>query len=997
MTGPTRADLARVGEWLTTLHGGSPGLISIFEAETNRSETFATDEPGVAAAAEFVGRLDAQGKKGIYARCTTLREAPSEGKRGSAELSLAFPGFWADIDIVGPGHKHEVCSADCTKTHKQHITLPLPPDYEAAKQVIAESGLPEPSLIIHSGGGIYPWWLLAQPHLVDDVGTLTALSSRWQHIIKAAAERLGYAYGEGVGNLDRVLRIPGTINRKAGLSRPCDIVEWPNARYQLDELGGIAHDIELPEPARHAPPKQGFTGPPPRTRTPFTAPGSVGPFDALGEAAEWRDLLEPAGFSYVRSERDGAELWKYSGSSADSEYSVRCGYNGVPVAVNHSESTPLPSGAGQKLTMGRLFAHLYYRGDERAAGQDLRAAAAGDPTASSSVTGLPISVLDHIRQRCNIPPWVNQPPPARSEQATHDLYNLAGQQPPTAAPPSSDQATPPAGEQANPEQDAPTGDQQQTSGPDVRVIMGAAAEAEVLQGVFTSRDQLAAHPWSIPGSDTQPTQLPPFPTHTLPGDLGKFAEAVATYCQVPADVVAFAMLGALAALIGGYATVNGQWRERSLNLYIASLMDSGEGKSRAFAEITPPVYALEREQRQKWDKDFGDNAEALQVAQATREKVIKDLSTAQGSKRNDLLADLDTVKETIKALTGPARPQFLVGDVTLEALGQVMHRQGGHIGHISSEGTLLGVALGRYSKGAPNVDLLLEALDSSPYRLDRTGREPFEIERASLSVSLSVQPVVIAEALGNIAVTERGLLNRFLFSRPESLAGRRDSKPPRVPNHLSEAWSYCVRTAFYVVLPDGDKYDDDGDLKPPVALQVSDDAEALHLEWRRHLELRVDPDTGDLAALKGWLSRLTGTSIRIAALLHLAAGYRPSQPIHENTMLDALTIADYCIEHAIAVLGAAQRREGTVTEQPAQNVLAWIRRKGIGEFTVQDVSQGLKGRKWMKDHGAQGARAVLVSLAAQGWLASVARSGSDGRRLGDGLFVSHPTLLESAA
>jgi hypothetical protein len=36
---------------------------------------------------------------------------------------------------------------------------------------------------------------------------------------------------------------------------------------------------------------------------------------------------------------------------------------------------------------------------------------------------------------------------------------------------------------------------------------------------------------------------------------------------------------------------------------------------------------------------------------------------------------------------------------------------------------------------------------------------------------------------------------------------------------------------------------------------------------------------------------------------------------------------------------------------------------------------------------------VLVTLAKQGWLASVERQGADGRRLGEGSFIPHPELL----
>ena len=152
--------------------------------------------------------------------------------------------------------------------------------------------------------------------------------------------------------------------------------------------------------------------------------------------------------------------------------------------------------------------------------------------------------------------------------------------------------------------------------------------------------------------------------------------------------------------------------------------------------------------------------------------------------------------------------------------------------------------------------------------------------------------------------------------------------------------------------------------------------------------------------MKGWAKKLEGLVYRIAALLHLASGKSPSEPVDVPAMLDALTIADWAIPHAVAVLGGGAgndpgRPSGPVQEA-AENVLSWIRRKGVEEFTVDTVRAGLRGRSWVKQHGAQGIRAALLVLVQQGWVASVERAGADGRKLKDASFVPHPDLLRSA-
>ncbi|MDF5756619.1 YfjI family protein [Spongiactinospora sp. TRM90649] len=976
-----RADLEAAREWLRRLHGGHPGLINICATGTWAGRCFATDESGIDSAVGYIDWLDQRSREGIYARVTTLATAPGRGKRGGADASLSLPGLWADIDIAGPGHKATV--------------LPLPPDGETAMRLVAEAGLPEPTLWIHSGGGLYPWWLLAEPATVtaETFATLSALSAHWQHALDAAAKRLRHHYGEGVGDLSRVLRIPGTINRKEGLARPCRVLEERSTGtlYLLADLEAALHQIgleasELPKtaPQRGKPPMP-RTPPHARAqRVPRPAEGPVGPFDALAETATWADLLTPAGFTFVRSEGNGAELWKYAGSSAASEYSVRCGLDGTPVLVNHSESTPLPVGAGHRLTMGRTFAHLHHGGDERAAARDLLDAATGHAPEGSPTATLPARVLEHIAARCAPSPrqgdtgdWREAPWPQDARpRATPHARQMAGGH----------------------ERQA----QQNGGQHDVRQAMTAADESAIARGVFATREALRALPWSAPGTDARPVVLPVFPVGSLPGDIGKFAEAVATYMQISVDITALAILGVLAVLAGNHATISGQWKENTLNLYLAALADSGEGKSPAVSMIVAPVYELETTLRSAWDAEFGERAEQHEIAVRTKDRLVAKIADAHGGQRDNLMADLDSLKAEIADTTAPPRPQLLAGDVTPEVLGKIMHRTGGHIGVISAEGGLLGNLSGRYSKGVPNIELVLTAYDSSePYRLERITRDPFEVERPSLSISLAVQPVVVNDALASAALSDRGLLNRFLFAAPESLAGHRDKAPPQVPQHLREMWRTTVFSVHRTLLPTGRACDEQGRPAEPVHMSVAAEAEELHLAWRIELEGRVDPDSGDLAPIKGWAKKLEGVAYRLAALLHLAAGADPRTPVSEATMRHALEVADWAIPHAQAVfgraadggaVGAAPGLPAGAIGQQAAHVLDWIRRKGVREFTADGARTALRGRAWVKEGGAGAVRAALTVLAQTGWLATVARRGSDGRRLTDAVYVPHPDV-----
>lgn len=279
-------DQAAVRQWLAILHGDAPGLIHICATGQWVGRCFGTDE--LDSAAGYVKHLDDQGREGIYVRMSTLRPdyVPDPEHRGSLPDTYALSALWADIDLSGPGHKTSGI---------------LPPDEESAMGVVSSSGLPDPSVWIHSGGGLYPVWLLDPPHRIDeDLTDVADLSANWQRVIGESAHRLGWFYGTGVGDLTRVLRIPGTVNRKAGLERPCLIVGGSGVRYPVEALYEAAADAlaasvpEIPaDPVR----------PPAATLDGYTSPG-----DAFAAGTDWGEILVPHGWHHVRR-RGEVDYW----------------------------------------------------------------------------------------------------------------------------------------------------------------------------------------------------------------------------------------------------------------------------------------------------------------------------------------------------------------------------------------------------------------------------------------------------------------------------------------------------------------------------------------------------------------------------------------------------------------------------------------------------------------------------------------------------------------
>lgn len=412
------ADEQRVRETLAYQYQGVPGLLSICsDADRWVGRRFTTDPDGIAAATAYVLQLDQRRPKGIYTQVTTLREHPAEG-RGGKELAHAVSWLWADGDFGTLGHK------------PGPDDLPHPLDAEHVQEIVLASGLPAPTGWVLSGGGINPVWMLDEPHLIGDAADRAAteeLSYDIQKILGASAYGHGCSWDTQIGNLDRLMRLPGTINRKGGQERPATSMVGSGEKVSLDamrdtvaRLAPEAHAI-LDKAAAEKQTRRGErvggghipAARPARPATSTGTGGGTGVFDILASALTFRDVLEPLGWTH-RGTSGGREKWlRPAGADggAESDYSLICDDH---VAVNWSERSGLPVGqqaSGRKLTVPTVWAHLHYGGNESEAARDVLRAAF-DQDAGPAARALPAAVLARIRVHCRPPAQRrNAPPP----------------------------------------------------------------------------------------------------------------------------------------------------------------------------------------------------------------------------------------------------------------------------------------------------------------------------------------------------------------------------------------------------------------------------------------------------------------------------------------------------------------------------------------------------------------------------------------------------------
>lgn len=165
----------------------------------------------------------------VYASMGMRNARPASGRGDSATVS-AIPGGWGEVDYLGPGHKR----------------TDLPPDQDAALDVIADALPLRPTMIIHSGGGFYPLWLFKEPwHFEnpDEQRRAEFLLDRIGLALKYAGKPHGY-HVDNVSDLARLLRVAGTGNLKIpDQPRPVSIFSTSGPRYTLDELEEILPEL----------------------------------------------------------------------------------------------------------------------------------------------------------------------------------------------------------------------------------------------------------------------------------------------------------------------------------------------------------------------------------------------------------------------------------------------------------------------------------------------------------------------------------------------------------------------------------------------------------------------------------------------------------------------------------------------------------------------------------------------------------------------------------
>lgn len=488
--------------------------------------------------------------------------------------------------------------------------------------------------------------------------------------------------------------------------------------------------------------------------------------------------------------------------------------------------------------------------------------------------------------------------------------------------------------------------------------------------------------WPEPQPISRPPNLPSWPVHVLPNWASAHATNTAEQLQVPVDLCAQLALGTIATALMGHANVacGPNWKE-PVNLYLATAMHSGAGKSPAEKHIAGPLREWERKRQAD---------EAPRLVQARLEKDLADQRAKKA--RDEAIKGTISINEAARIATEaellptPHPYRLTADDATPEAIFTLLSQHGERLGILSTEADILDMAAGTYGRdGKVNVSIYLKAWSGDPAQRDRkgSGNQPAETLKLSsplLTCSITIQPALLDDyRTSNPLLRSRGFFARFMWSVPTATIGARNRT-------LAFADAPDTRVAYTTALHDlADRW---AQYTNPALLRCSSEAIQAFSRWISLMEPELG-ETGRLKTIRDASSKIQSSVLRTAALLHLANGLPHDTPIDELTMNKAIEIGDYWIEHALYVEGGHESGD-PVVERQAAAILAWARSKRVDQFTPRDF---YVNRRTEFPNALSTVEPFRV-LVDRGWLrCSVGRIDDIGVQNKKVAFETHPTTV----
>ncbi len=382
---------------------------------------------------------------------------------------------------------------------------------------------------------------------------------------------------------------------------------------------------------------------------------------------------------------------------------------------------------------------------------------------------------------------------------------------------------------------------------------------------------------------------PAFPVDVFPPVLQKFIATSAKDSSVPVDYMGVAVLAVLSTAIGNghVIQVKEGWTDDA-RLWLAIIGNSASNKSGALSRAFAPLYKIQK---------------SLSDAYATR-KSQYDQEVARRPKDEDKPAP-------------PVLEQVIVQDATMEAMMQVLQRNGRGVVLYRDELAAWVGSMNAYRPGADRETWLSLWNHGQPITVNRKMQDAISLPTGGFVTVVGGMPPGSLAKL--VTSHEDGLLPRFLIGYPEPLAERPlVSVPVPTVDYIAlvlKLWSLHRATDAKA-----------SGNSEPITVILHSDAYEVFREWHDTMTQKAVRAPSDyLTAAFGKMPRQCARLVLILHCCQVAATERTGTQIHAETMTQAIRLTEY---FAIQ----AQRVAGVLTETKADHqvdlLVKWLTSHG---------------------------------------------------------------------
>jgi len=410
-------------------------------------------------------------------------------------------------------------------------------------------------------------------------------------------------------------------------------------------------------------------------------------------------------------------------------------------------------------------------------------------------------------------------------------------------------------------------------------------------------------PWPEPVGFRAADPAPEVPVDALPAWVADQVRNAATQLGCDPMLPFVFGLGALSVASLGHVHIDVRAGEtmRTTGLYVLAAGPPASGKSPALEMMFGPVRAYEA-------NAIRYAAEEAAKANARRKIAAKEAETAAelAARTGDTGDRLRAEQLAAEAATheDPPSGELITTDITPERVATLMAANAERAAIVSDEAGVLDVDRYGDRGGAKKLDIYLQGFTGQPVAVHRVKAPTVRLRAPLLAIVAGVQPEALAAAMSDDQWRTRGLGARFLSATTDVLATNTDIDIDLWDHEVGDRYATTLANlaaswSGWVV---------------PAVLTIDADGRRRFSAWAG--ELRSRELAGDLIGEGGWVSKMRSSTLRIAALLHLADGSRPADPIADSVVERAIRIAEWFISHHTREVGSSSTRE--------RRLLAWL-------------------------------------------------------------------------